>query len=139
MSFGKASRSSRASTYSSNSGYRVDPDSIRGNCQERATWNSAGISLLDFFTGFTEPVARPSHGRLMGSRVDFWRKTSLSRKTVQRYGEHLPFSKYFRKKNEKKCILWDLRQENDDLLEWIRNSDYSGNRDYRARRGDVGE
>ena len=65
MSFGKASRSSRASTYSSNSGYRVDPDSIRENCQERATWNSAEISLL------RSPsfLRRPCQGRCM---VDSW-------------------------------------------------------------------
>ena len=65
MSFGKDSRSSRASTYSSNSGYRVDPDSIRENCQERATWNSAGIRMA----GSPEILRRPCQGRLM---VDSW-------------------------------------------------------------------
>ena len=65
MSFGKASRSSRASTYSSNSGYRVDPDSIRENCQERATWNSAGIRMA----GSPVVLRSPTQGRLM---VDSW-------------------------------------------------------------------
>ena len=65
MSFGKASRSSRASLYSSNSGYRVAPDSIRENCQERATWNSAGIRMA----GSPEILRRPCQGRLM---VDSW-------------------------------------------------------------------
>ena len=42
-----------------------------------------------------------SHGRLMGGQVEFWRKTCLSRKTVQRYVELSGFSKFFGKKNAK--------------------------------------
>ena len=48
---------------------------------------------------FTEPDARPSHGRLMGGQVEFWQKTCLSRKTVQRYDEHLGFCKFFGEKS----------------------------------------
>ena len=54
---------------------------------------------------FTEPVARPSHGRLMGGQVEFWWKTCLSRKTVQRYVELSGFSKFFSEKMQKTCIL----------------------------------
>ncbi len=54
---------------------------------------------------FTEPDARPSHGRLMGGRVEFWRKTCLSRKTVQRYVELSGFSKFFGEKMKKTLIM----------------------------------
>ena len=57
---------------------------------------------------FTEPVARPSHGRLMGGQVEFWRKTCLSRKTVQRYDEHLGFCKFLAKKVEKSAFFVDF-------------------------------
>ena len=71
MSFGRDSRSSRASLssspsgYSSYRGYRVDPDSIRENCQERAAWNSAEIRMA----GSPEILRSPTQGRLM---VDSW-------------------------------------------------------------------
>ena len=54
---------------------------------------------------FTEPVARPKHGRLMGGQVEFWRKTCLSRKTVQRYVELSGFSKFFGEKMQKTLIM----------------------------------
>ena len=66
---------------------------------------------------FTEPVARPSHGRLMGGQVEFWRKTCLSRKTVQRYVNETGFCKFFLGKVLKKCNLEDFGGKNDDLLE----------------------
>jgi len=53
----------------------------------------------------------------MGGQVEFWQKTCLSRKTVQRYVEHLGFCKFFGKKMQKKCILGDFGGKNDDLLE----------------------
>ena len=44
------------------------------------------------------------------------------RTRVQRYDEHLPFSKFFGKKMKKKCIFVVLGQENDDFLERMRSS-----------------
>ncbi len=46
-----------------------------------------------------------SHGRLMGGQVEFWRKTCLSRKTVQRYVELSGFSKFFGEKMKKTLIM----------------------------------
>ena len=60
-----------------------------------------------------------SHGRLMGGQVEFWRKTCLSRKTVQRYDEHLGFCKFFGKKMQEKCIFVEFWAKNDDYLERI--------------------
>jgi hypothetical protein len=58
----------------------------------------------------------------MGGQVEFWRKTSLSRKTVQRYVEHLGFCKFFGEKMRKKVHFVEFWLENSDFLEWIRSN-----------------
>jgi hypothetical protein len=50
----------------------------------------------------------------MGCEVEFWAKIRFA---LQRYDEHLPFSKFFGKKSSKKCIFYDFGQKNSDLLE----------------------
>jgi len=37
---------------------------------------------------------------------------------LQIYGEHLPFSKLFRKKSVKKCFFVDFTHKNSDYLEY---------------------
>jgi len=50
----------------------------------------------------------------MGCEVEFWAKIRFA---LQRYDEHLPFSKFFGKKMTEKCIFSVLGLINDDLLE----------------------
>ena len=55
----------------------------------------------------------------MGGQVEFWWKTSLSRKTVQRYVNETGFCKFFGKKMQEKCIFVEFWAKNDDYLERI--------------------
>ena len=73
--------------------------------------NSTFVQRVHYFVFYV----RSAHSRAaLTPRTVHW---TLLGAAQSLHGEHLPFSKFFRKKNEKKCIFVDFGQRNDDYLE----------------------